>query len=209
MDDGSARRSRRKEVVYYEDGRFFVSNRNLKTPRKTFRVARIEKLALRRDPFFICLPIIALLVAFAVRFDGYLYELVRECFDQSWQWVDGDTDMRNDWVTVSDFRIRKSMQLMKERLGDELVLDTIARDSGLSRPHFYKLFRQNIGLTPNIYLNTLRMETSINRLTQTADPITSIGLDIGFSSQASFTRFFTSNSGIAPTEYRRATTLRP
>ena len=142
-------------------------------------------------------------------FDGYLYELVRECFDQSWQWVDGDTDMRNDWVTVSDFRIRKSMQLMKERLGDELVLDTIARDSGLSRPHFYKLFRQNIGLTPNIYLNTLRMETSINRLTQTADPITSIGLDIGFSSQASFTRFFTSNSGIAPTEYRRATTLRP
>lgn len=74
MDDGSARRSRRKEVVYYEDGRFFVSNRNLKTPRKTFRVARIEKLALRRDPFFICLPIIALLVAFAVRFDGYLYD---------------------------------------------------------------------------------------------------------------------------------------
>lgn len=141
-------------------------------------------------------------------FDGYLYELVRECFDQSWQWIDGDTDMRNDWVTVRDFRIRKSMQLMKERIGDELALDTIARDAGLSRPHFYKLFRENIGLTPNIYLNTLRMETSIDRLTLSTDPITTIGLDIGFSSQASFTRFFTSNAGIAPTEYRRVTTLR-
>lgn len=140
-------------------------------------------------------------------FDGYLFELVRACFDQSWQWFEGDADMRNDWTTVRDFRIRKSIRLMKERISNELALDNIARDSGLSRPHFYKLFRENIGITPNIYLNTLRMETSIDRLTMSAEPITSIGLDLGFSSQASFTRFFTSNVGIPPTDYRRATTL--
>ena len=140
-------------------------------------------------------------------FDGYLFELVRECFDQSWQWCEGDSDMRNNWMTIRDFRIRKSIRLMKERIADELALDNIARDSGLSRPHFYKLFRQNIGLTPNIYLNTLRMETSIDRLTRSSDPITSIGLDLGFASQASFTRFFTANVGIPPTDYRRATTL--
>ena len=29
------------------------------------------------------------------------------------------------------------------------------------------------------------------------------GLDLGFASQASFTRFFTSNVGIPPTDYRR------
>ena len=140
-------------------------------------------------------------------FDGYLFELVRECFDQSWQWCEGDSDMRGSWTTIRDFRIRKSIRLMKERIADELALDNIARDSGLSRPHFYKLFRQNIGLTPNIYLNTLRMETSIERLTLSAEPITSIGLDLGFASQASFTRFFTANVGIPPTDYRRATTL--
>jgi AraC-like DNA-binding protein len=140
-------------------------------------------------------------------FDGYLFELVRECFDQSWQWCEGDSDMRSNWMTIRDFRIRKSIRLMKERIADELALDNIARDSGLSRPHFYKLFRQNIGLTPNIYLNTLRMETSIDRLTRSSEPITSIGLDLGFASQASFTRFFTSNVGIPPTDYRRASTL--
>lgn len=62
-------------------------------------------------------------------------------------------------------------------------------------------------MTPNIYLNTLRMETSIQRLAHTSDPITMIGLDLGFSSQASFTRFFAANVGIPPTDYRRATYL--
>ncbi|MCC0029902.1 MAG: helix-turn-helix transcriptional regulator [Brucellaceae bacterium] len=141
-------------------------------------------------------------------FDGYLYELTHECFGQSWQWMSGEPGMPRTWSGITDFRIRNSMRLMRERVGDELVLDDIARDAGLSRPHFFKLFRQNIGLTPNMYLNTLKMETSLDRLTMTGDPITSIGLDLGFSSQASFTRFFTTNVGIPPSDYRRATMVR-
>jgi AraC-like DNA-binding protein len=92
---------------------------------------------------------------------------------------------------------------MKERLGDELDLDGIASEAGLSRPHFYKLFRENVGITPNVYLNTLRMELAIDRLVKTDEPVTSIGLDLGFASQASFTRFFGANAGIPPTDYRR------
>lgn len=138
-------------------------------------------------------------------FDGYLYELTRESFEQTWQWTQGEMSVGEQWQRVSDYRIRNSIRLMKERIGDELALNDIAREAGMSRPHFYKLFRQNVGLTPNMYLNTLKMETSIGRLTQSADSITEIGFDLGFSSQASFTRFFTSNVGIPPTDYRRAT----
>lgn len=138
-------------------------------------------------------------------FDGYLYELTRSCFDQTWQWTDGEPSSTEGWPRVRDFRIRNSIRLMKERIGEELVLDDIARDAGMSRPHFYKLFRENVGLTPNMYLNTLKMETSIDRITRTQHSITEIGFDLGFASQASFTRFFTSNVGIPPTDYRRAT----
>lgn len=138
-------------------------------------------------------------------FDGYLYELTRECFDQTWQWTEGEPSFTETWPRVRDFRIRNSIRLMKERIGEEVALDIIARDAGMSRPHFYKLFRKNVGLTPNMYLNTLKMESSIGRLTMTADSITDIGFDLGFASQASFTRFFTSNVGIPPTDYRRAT----
>ncbi len=135
-------------------------------------------------------------------FDRYLYDLACACHEQSWE--DSRAPIAFDRLKLyRDFRIRNSIRLMQERIADELAIDTIARDAGLSRPHFYKLFRQHVGLTPNIYLNTLRMEAAIDRLTGTADPVTAIGLDLGFASQASFTRFFTTNVGVPPSDYRR------
>ncbi len=89
-----------------------------------------------------------------------------------------------------DFRVRKSIVLMSEQLGSEIELDEVARDAGLSRPHFYKLFRRQTGVTPNIYLNTLRMERAVQRLGQTDHSITDIGYELGFSCQSVFTRFF-------------------
>ncbi|MGI9506024.1 MAG: helix-turn-helix domain-containing protein [Geminicoccaceae bacterium] len=140
-------------------------------------------------------------------FDGYLYELTRECFDQSWQWTPGGAPRLDCASPFTDFRVRKSMRLMSEKLGEEFELDDVAREAGLSRPHFYKLFRKQTGLTPNLFLNTLRMERAIESLTSTEKSVTSIGFDLGFSSQASFTRFFTSNVGIAPSDYRRVAHL--
>jgi len=139
------------------------------------------------------------------RFPGYLYELTGAAFQKSWELAPRPKEPFDR--RVSDFRIRNAMRLMKERVADDCVLDRIARDAGLSRPHFYKLFRQNIGLTPNMYLNTLRLERSIDRLTRSDDPVTSIGLDLGFASQASFTRFFSNNIGIAPTDFRRVSVV--
>lgn len=140
-------------------------------------------------------------------FDGYLYELTQKCFDQSWQWTPDGTINQSYVLPFTDFRVRKSMRLMSERLGEDLELDDVARDAGLSRPHFYKLFRKQTGLTPNLFLNTLRMERAIDSLTGTEKSVTDIGFDLGFSSQASFTRFFTSNVGIAPSDYRRVAHL--
>ncbi len=134
---------------------------------------------------------------------SYLYELTQACFDQSWQWVPEGATFTRCAPPVRDFRVRNSVKLMQQSVSERIALDNIARDSGLSRPHFYKLFRQQVGITPNIYLNTLRMESAIDRLTTTHDPVTDIGLDLGFSSQASFTRFFIANVGIAPSDYRR------
>jgi AraC-like DNA-binding protein len=140
-------------------------------------------------------------------FSDYLYELTHECFDQSWQWVPaGATALQPD-PCIRDYRVRNSIRFMSSRIGEGIELDSIARECGLSRPHFYKLFRQHVGLTPNVYLNTLRMEAAIGRLTTTGDAVTTIGLDLGFASQASFTRFFVSNVGIAPTDYRRTAHL--
>ncbi len=135
-------------------------------------------------------------------FEGYLFELARECFDRSWQWAPAPAP-HEMLSCVRDFRLRNCIRLMRARLTEGAELDSIAREGGLSRPHFYKLFRQQLGITPNLYLNTLRVEFAIERLTRSDEPVTAIGLDLGFSTQASFTRFFAANVGVPPTDYRR------
>ncbi|MBA7469972.1 MAG: helix-turn-helix transcriptional regulator [Bradyrhizobium sp.] len=135
--------------------------------------------------------------------DSELRRLIDICYDESWQQAEIARDPRTSGA-VTDFRVRKCIKMMSESPGAEIELDTIARESGLSRPHFYRLFRVQTGVTPNLYLNTLIMEQALEALVASEAPIADIGFDLGFSSQSGFTRFFAANVGMAPTDYRRA-----
>lgn len=135
--------------------------------------------------------------------DGYLFELTRICYDKSWARSKQRTPLGRIKSRFSDFRVRRSLRLMREHFTEEVQMDDLARAVGLSRPHFFKLFKKQMGITPNLYLNTLRAEHAITELMTTEKSVTDIGHDLGFSSQASFTRFFASNVGIPPSEYRR------
>lgn len=133
-----------------------------------------------------------------------LCTLTQAAFDQSWQWTERGAAFTGPHTPARDFRIRNALRLMQDNIGGEYALNVIAREVGLSRPHFYKLFRAQIGLTPNLYLNALRMERAIEQLSATQAPVSDIGLDLGFSSQASFSRFFISNGVVPPSNYRRS-----
>lgn len=136
--------------------------------------------------------------------DCELRHLIDICYDASRQACEPAPVETRAAAAVTDFRVRKSIKLMSESPGAEIELDTIAREAGLSRPHFYRLFRTQTGVTPNLYLNTLMMEQALDALVTTEAPIVDIGAELGFSSQSGFTRFFAANVGMAPTDYRRA-----
>jgi AraC-like DNA-binding protein len=138
--------------------------------------------------------------------DRLLIELTAACFEESWR---GGVLEAGDPEGVSDYRVRKSIRILSETRGADLCLNGVARQAGLSRPHFYKLFRQETGVTPNIYLKTLLMERAIEQVAGSDRSVTEIGLDLGFSSQSGFTRFFAAHVGMAPTNYRQVTHVRP
>jgi len=121
----------------------------------------------------------------------------------------GDWQDRRQAFSSADFRVRKSIELLghlpqsddppelqRDRMG------AIARAAGISRAHFFKLFRDHTGLTPKLYSNTIQIERSLTLLAETNDPVTHIGEDLGFSCQSTFTRFFASHVGMAPSAYR-------
>ncbi|MDO9637578.1 MAG: helix-turn-helix domain-containing protein [Pseudotabrizicola sp.] len=133
-----------------------------------------------------------------------LCALTQGCFDQSWQWTERGAGFVGQDLPMRDFRVRKAMRLFRDQLGEPFDMDAVAREVGLSRPHFFKLFRLQIGVTPNVYLNALRMEHAIERLSAGQAAVAEIGFDLGFSSQASFSRFFIANGVVAPSAYRRS-----
>jgi len=78
-------------------------------------------------------------------FEDRLCTLTEGAFDQFWQWTDRGAASTGPDLPTRDFRIRKALRSLQARLGEISDLDTIARDSGLSRPHFHKLFRAQVG----------------------------------------------------------------
>jgi AraC-like DNA-binding protein len=131
----------------------------------------------------------------------YLNQLVEASFDASWS-PGGRSDRSLCGRQPIDFRVRKSLRLLDDGFAQGIELDALARDVGLSRPHFFKLFRENTGVTPALYANTKRIERALDRLVGSQDSITDIGFELGFSSQSHFTHFFSAHVGIAPRPYR-------
>lgn len=102
-----------------------------------------------------------------------------------------------------DFRVRKAIDLMKTRVCDRVCFDEVAKSVGLSRPHFFALFKEETSLTPNVYWNTLRMDEAMRQL-QSRESLTSVACNLGFTTQGNFSRFFRDHTGVPPTLYREA-----
>jgi len=103
-----------------------------------------------------------------------------------------------------DFRVLKAIELMKANVGERICFDDVARRVGLSRPHFFALFKEQTSLTPNVYWNTLRMQEALRQLQWSREPLTSVAWNLGFTTQGNFTRFFRDHAGVPPTLYREA-----
>ncbi|MBI3375870.1 MAG: helix-turn-helix transcriptional regulator [Betaproteobacteria bacterium] len=104
----------------------------------------------------------------------------------------------------TDHRIRKALALLREKPNKEHNMDDLAAQVGLSRSRFYDLFQASTGLPPRSYLDLLCVESAIAKLSGESTRIGDVSEQLGFSAQSNFTRFFLSQVGIAPSEYRRA-----
>jgi AraC-like DNA-binding protein len=135
-------------------------------------------------------------------FDRMLYDLTMLCQAQTARSGQAEAVPHGQASNGLDFRIGKSLQILGAGFASSIELDGVARHAGLSRPHFYKLFKQHVGVTPHVYVNTLRMERAVDMVAAPHRSITDIAGDLGFSCQSVFTRFFVSHVGMPPSDYR-------
>ncbi|RAI45101.1 helix-turn-helix transcriptional regulator [Rhodoplanes roseus] len=101
-----------------------------------------------------------------------------------------------------DWRIRRAVDIL--RANPELHCDvtTLAREAGLSRAHFYRLFERSTRVTPHVYLNVLRMELAVGAVVNEQHSIAAVSDRLGFAAPSHFTRFFRDHAGVKPSEFR-------
>ena len=105
-------------------------------------------------------------------------------------------------VEVSDDRIRQALALIRHDLNKHLDIATIANEVCMSKDHFIRTFKKEVGTTPNTYIIRRKMEMAQLLLLTSDNPVKSIAAQLGFTDDSYFNRAFSKFSGKSPLQYR-------
>jgi AraC-like DNA-binding protein len=137
------------------------------------------------------------------RIDVEVEDLITTAIDATLAPVNPD-DLRKR-LPLLDPRLRTAIAYMREHVGDPISVEDVAGRVGLSRAHFFSLFRDQLNTSPQVFWSAVRVEEAIRRLTRQDEPLTSVALSLGFSSPGNFSRFFREHMGVSPSRFRRVT----
>ena len=99
--------------------------------------------------------------------------------------------------------LRRVLDRMESELDSDLTLTQLAVESGYSRTHFMRMFRDATGQSAHRYLLELRLKKAASMLASRSLSLIDIALACGFSSHAHFSTAFRSRYGLSPSAYRR------
>ena len=94
------------------------------------------------------------------------------------------------------------VEVVHERLADELSIGALARAVSLSPFHFARSFRSTIGLAPHRFVTTIRLQRAQELFVHTRMPVTDVAAAVGYSNVSHFRRMFRSQVGALPSALR-------
>lgn len=139
--------------------------------------------------------------------EALLSDLMIAVIERFTPWRSFPASIREMSARAGDWRIRKVAASMRSQTGRGAPLETFAREAGLSRAHFFRLFEASVGVPPKVYLNVVRMEKAVDAVLNQSGSVSAIGRQLGFAEPAHFTRFFRNHSGVSPREFRNVSRL--
>ncbi len=98
--------------------------------------------------------------------------------------------------------LRQARDLMDRHFAEPLDLNRLAAESGFSKFHFARSFKDTYGETPAQYLTRRRVERAKDLLRHANLTVTEICMLVGFSSLGSFSSRFTELVGMSPSAYQ-------
>ncbi|MDY7090315.1 MAG: helix-turn-helix transcriptional regulator [Actinomycetota bacterium] len=97
----------------------------------------------------------------------------------------------------------RAIDTMRERMGEQLTVDDLARAAMFSKFHFTRMFQRTTGVSPGRFLSALRLQRAKDLLVTTSMNVADISIHVGFNSVGTFSSRFSRSVGMSPTTYRR------
>jgi AraC-like DNA-binding protein len=107
------------------------------------------------------------------------------------------------WLAgLRDEVVGRALALLHERPSHCWTLDELARQANSSRTSMAKRFTDLVGQPPMHYLAQWRMQVAANLLGQSGAKVATIASEVGYDSEAAFSRAFKKTTGMAPGAWR-------
>lgn len=101
-----------------------------------------------------------------------------------------------------DERIQRSMAEIRSRLCKPITLDQLAEAVSLSKDHYIRLFKREVGCTPQQYINQKKIEQAQLILLTEEVAVKDLAYRLGFEDASYFCRLFRQRTGFTPLQYR-------
>lgn len=105
---------------------------------------------------------------------------------------------------LSDKRLKRAWQAMLEAPANDWTIERLAGIAAMSRATFMRVFVRVAGVSPWVLLTQVRMERAFNLLSHSPLGLNEIAAQVGYQSQAAFSKKFKQVYGQAPGRVRRA-----
>lgn len=107
------------------------------------------------------------------------------------------------WLAgLRDDVVGRALTLLHARPGHDWTLARLAREAASSRSNLARRFAQFVGQPPMQYLAQWRMQVAASLLVQGSAKVSAVGAEVGYDSEAAFSRAFKKATGLAPGAWR-------
>lgn len=130
-------------------------------------------------------------------------QLVADVIESAFMHSGAKPKKRSSTLADHAERTEAAKTFLAAHIGENVLLDEVAAAVNASPFNFARIFQQQTGLPVHRYLTQLRLRVALERLPD-ADDITSLALELGFSSHSHFTDVFRREFGKTPSEFRRS-----
>lgn len=103
----------------------------------------------------------------------------------------------------SDEKMKAMMRYIHAHYPDSISVDQLAKEAHISKRVCYRLFQENLHMSPVEYMTGYRLRKACQCLTETDEQITQIAYNCGLGSSSYFGKLFREHFGSTPAQYRR------